>query len=263
MFGFYDDAMPIDFLQNDERYRKFEEKILANNPSISDDVFKIRKSDRMSKIEYVGMLKDSICKLQKTVCLARHFHLFDMKNLGKKELQLRYIDIWPMNFFSPKQRPDNCAELIMQLACVLHMVPKWKSSTTIRLLVCSKQEDQDTAVELWRKQLAELRIDAEISVVVCDLNEQLGKYGQWRTDEANNARLVLNWNGSKQDYARSLNRMLVGQSEQTAVTFLYLPNVPDYPDEYESYLNNLDTLTEGLPPTLLIHGNDQVVSASI
>lgn len=292
MFGFYDNAIPIDFLQNDERYQRFEETLIANNSSSSEDVFKIRKAGRLGKIDYIAMVKDSIEKLQKIVCLARHFHLFDMKKIGKKETQLRYIDIWPVDFFNPEKSPDNCAKLIMQLACVLRMVPKWKSSTTIRLVVCAKHTDQEQTFINWQRQLNELRIEAEVSIIVYDLSEQLrndnseiqparfaatGDVGERRqvdnsnsttmqmqpptlTDNWNN---TINWNKINENFVRSLNRMLVDRSERTAVNFLYLPNVPRHEDQYEAYLSNLEMLTDGLPPTLLVHGNDQVVSTSI
>ena len=270
MFGFCDNAIPIDFLQDDERYQKFEETLMANNSPAAEDVFKVRKSGRLSKIEYVGMVKDSVEKLQKIVCLARHFHLFDMEKLGKRDDQLRYIDIWPVNFFAPDRSPDNCANLIMQLACVLHMVPKWKSTTTIRLLVCANHRDQEQHFVEWQKQLSDLRIEADVNVLVYDICEQFRNEGLnsipsggGDSDLSIGSQNPVNWNEINENYVKSLNRMLVDRSEQTAVSFLYLPNVPKYEDQYEAYLSNLELLTEGLPPTLLVHGNDQVVSTSI
>ena len=256
MFGFYDSAMPIDFLQNDERYMALEDT-LNQAGGLNEEVFKVRRNRRPSKIEYVGMVKDVMTKLQKIVCLARHFHLFDMKKLGKREAQLIYIDIWPVDFFNPSKEADNCANLIMQLACVLHMVPKWKSTTSIRLLVCASHQDQERLFVQWQRQLSDLRIDADLNILVYDL---IGEA------EANNVTLAdrdTNWNEINANYVKSINRMLVDRSDQTAVSFMYLPSAPRQQNQYEAYLDNLDLLTEGMPPTLLVHGTDQVVSTSI
>lgn len=251
VFGFYDDATPIDFLQDDERYRAFEEALGAHE---DEEVFKIRKSKRMSEIEYVGMVKDSVNKLEKIVCLARHFHTFDMKKLGRKEAQLKYIDIWPVDFFNPNKAPDNCANLIMQFACILHMVPKWKSSTTIRLMVCARHDEQEQLFLRWQKQLSELRIEADVNILVYDLIGESG--GALEGDEPK-------WDKIEPHYVESINRMLVARSDQTAVSFLYLPSQPKSIYHFEPYLKLLDMLTDSMPPTLLVHGNDPVISLCI
>uniref|UniRef100_A0A6G1SIF8 Solute carrier family 12 member 9 n=1 Tax=Aceria tosichella TaxID=561515 RepID=A0A6G1SIF8_9ACAR len=235
ILGFYDQAMPIDFLSDDDRY-----KALGNEDE--ETTFKIRKNPRMSALEYVGMVSDIMNKLGKTACIARNFHLFNIKSLGKKE---KFIDIWPVDFFNPDKSPDNCANLIMQFACVLHMVPKWKSNTKIRLLVCARHDEQELAIKKWKRQLSELRIEAEVAVVVYDLE---------RMDE---------WDKIDSHYVESINRMLISHSEQTAVSFFYLPSPPGEIALYEPYLSCLDMLTNSLPPTLLVHGNDEVVSLCI
>lgn len=252
IFGFYDDTPPIDFLQNDERYQALEH--LVGNET--DDVFRIRKNGRLSKIEYVSMVKDSMTKLQKSVCLARNFHLFDMKKLGKKASNdLCYIDIWPINFFHPTGSPDNCANLIMQLACVLHMVPKWKSSTSVRLMVCANHVEQEKLFTQWQKQLGELRIEADLNIIIHDLVSE--------TNSALSSTDDSKWCEIDPHYIKSVNRMLVDRSDQTAVSFLYLPIAPKSQDYYEAYMDCLEMLTDSMPPTLLVHGNDQVVSTSI
>lgn len=256
IFGFYDNAIPIDFLQNDERLQGLEDT-LAHSGGDDQEVFKIRRNGRPSRKEYVAMVKDSMFKLQKIVCLARHFHLFDVRRLGDKEAQLNYIDIWPVDFFEPRKGADNCANLIMQLACVLHMVPKWKSTTSIRLLVCSSHQEQEDRFIQWQRQLSELRIDADVNILVYDLQGEA---------EANQVRLSGTstvWSDINDIYVKSINRMLVDRSEQTAVNFLYLPSPPQDEQQYEPYLNCLEMLTDGMPPTLLVHGTDQVVSTSI
>lgn len=254
MLGFYDDSQPVDFLQSDERYRALE--LVFNGET--DGTFELRKTARPSKHEYVGMIRDTMSKLQKIVCLARHFHMFDMKQVGRKENQLLYIDIWPINFFNPKQEPDNCACLIMQFACVLHMVPKWKS-TKLRLLICARADNQERTLVQWKRLLADLRIEADILMVEFDFDCRRKDFAQENCD----FRPEINWKLHDLGYAESLNKMILTRSEQTAVSFLYLPTAPKLEDQYEHYLDNLQILTQNLPPTLLVHGNDQVISTSI
>lgn len=251
MFGFYDQSIPIDFLRDDERYKAFLEA-LGNVDE--EATFKIRKNPRMSAMEYVGMVNDAMNKLEKIVCLARNFHLFDMKNLGKKESQLRYIDIWPVDFFNPDKSPDNCANLIMQFACVLHMVPKWKSNTSIRLLVCARHDEQEEMAMKWQRQLSELRIEAKVDIVVYDLSCETNGTASGQEPR---------WGEIDAHYVESINRMLVSRSEQSAVSFLYLPSPPKGIEHYDPYLTCLDKLTASMPPTLLVHGNDQVISLCI
>lgn len=254
IFGFYDDLTPIDFIQHDNRYQALEQIMGTEG---RENMFKIRKDGRLSRIEYVGMVSDAMRKLQKIVCLARNFHQLDTKKLGKKDFGKFFIDIWPINFFQRADPPDNCANLIMQFACILNMVAKWKASTTIRLMVCANHEDQQRYFDQWRKLLNELRIDAELNIIIHEL------------PETSKSSLVLGssddnkWAQVNRDYVSSINQMIVGQSELTAVSFLYLPVAPRSSVYYEAYMNNLEILTDNLPPTLLIHGNEQVVSTSL
>lgn len=252
VFGFYDDSTPVDFLQNDERYQTLEQTIWSDG---REDLFKIRKSGRLTRSEYVGMVSDSMRKLQKIVCLARNFHTIDTDRLGKKDFGKFFIDVWPINFFQRNSSPDNCANLIMQFACILNMVPKWKASTTIRLMVCADHENQHRYFNQWQKRLAELRIDAELNIIA---HESLNIVG---TNQGALSDTI--WESVNIDYVKSINRMIVAQSELTAVSFLYLPMAPRSQVFYDMYLNCLENLTANMPPTLLVHGNDQVVSTSL
>lgn len=254
IFGFYDDSIPIDFLQDDSRIQALEQVVGTSG----EQFFKIRKNERMTRGEYVSMVRDSMTKLQKTVCLARNFHHLDMKKLSKKNNEgYKYIDIWPINFFSPFKTdvPDNCANMIMQLGCVLNMVPKWKSSTTLRLLVVSNNVDQEKVYIQWQKQLAELRIDAELNILIYEFEKTKPLLVDDFSDEK--------WCSIMEDHIKPINRMLVDRSEQTAVSFIYLPRPPKSSQFHDNYLESLQMMTEDMPPTLLVHGNDQVVSTSI
>lgn len=250
ILGFYDQTPPIDFLKEDERYKAFGE---ALGDVDGEKTFKMRKNIRMSSTEYVGMVNDTMNKLNKIVCLARHFHLFDINRLGKKEDQLRYIDVWPVDFFSPDKSHDNCHNLMMQFACVLHMVPRWKSSTSIRLLVCARHNEQEEVFVRWQRQLNDLRIEAEVIIVIYDLECETN--GTLHEEPC--------WAQMEPSYVESINRMLLSHSNQTAVSFLNLSCPPKRVSQYDKYLSYLDKLTDSMPPTLLVHGNDQVISLCI
>lgn len=252
IFGFYDSAEPVDFIQDDERLKDIEQNLNCD----LGEIFKIRKNGRASRADYVAMIGEAITKLKKSVCLARNFHKLEMKELSRKSSSRCYIDIWPVNFFHPSNSPDNCTYLIMQLACILHMVPKWKNNTSIRLLVCCAHDEKEKTYDRWKKQLNDLRITADIILVIYYL-----------ASENNIAALADNtdakWNRLDMQYVECTNRMLVDWSAQTLVSFLYLPNVPKSREAYEPYLENLDKLTHGMPPTLFVHGTNEVVSRSI
>lgn len=65
LFGFYDDSPPEDF---------FEQSDLFKN--LKDDFDHVRDPEERSltESEYVAMLYDGVFRLQKNVCVARHFH---------------------------------------------------------------------------------------------------------------------------------------------------------------------------------------------
>lgn len=251
IFGFYDDTEPKDFLQEDERYESLQQVLGPRD----DDMFKIRRNGRLSRREYVAMVKDAMTKLQKSVCLVRNFQDWDCEKLGQKGSELRYIDVWPINFFHPSTEPDTCADFILQLACILNMVPRWKKSTTIRVLACANHVDQERVFIQWQKKLSELRIEADLDIIVHDLESNKSQ-ALTKTDD-------MKWAQLDPDYVQSLNNMLVDRSAQTVVSFLYLPSPPRSEEYYDNYMDSLETLTNNMPPTILVHGNDQVVSTSL
>lgn len=294
IFGFHDDATPVDFLEDDERYKTLVTLFtdidndgnrdndndatlqgrelrtnVSNNTSAATttsttpalcsryaEAFRIRRGERPSASEYVSMISDAMFKLQKSVCLARNFHLLDMNSIGDKNSRRVYIDVWPVNFFLPNESPDNCANLIMQLACILNMVPKWKSATNIRLMICSSHQDQERCFIKWQRQLSELRIDADVNIIVHELISETCMPALLTHDDRK-------WKEIDTEYILATNRMLVDRSKEAAVSFIYLPQAPRDQTYNESYLRCLDLLTNSMPPTLFVHGNDQVVSTSI
>lgn len=213
--------------------------------------------------EYVAMVYDCMFWMQKNVCLARHFQHLDKAAVVRSPRRL-FIDVWPVNFLCPEEGSpgniDNCWLFTMQLACILHMVPGWKHATTLRIFMCvgacgaggDGGEEVARHRRHWEGMLQLLRIEATISVVLWD-----------------HVAGLLDKDGPRDDYLRAVNAMIKQHSQTTAVLFLYLPPPPPPPGaagDYSqrlAYLDQLELLTSGLPPTMLVHGISPVTSTTL
>jgi potassium/chloride transporter 9 len=290
LMGFYDDEPPIDFFDQDETYGALK------NVQLKGDVFLslrgLDDSRSLSREEYVSMVFDCVFRLQKSVCIARHFHLLN-KNLLVASKEPSFIDIWPINFFAPQSMTtiDNCWLFLMQLACILHMVPGWKSSTSVRVFMCvdAKIKEASGLHRQWEQMLQMLRIEAVIHVVIWDhitspLDQSLTDSPPELdpevfasssdssappppppADESTNEDLKGRPRSFRPDenYLRNVNTMIQEHSHNTAVVFLYLPPPPAVAGDGHQYLESLSTLTENLPPTLLVHGISPVTSTTL
>ena len=65
------------------------------------------------------------------------------------------------------------------------------------------------------------------------------------------------------NYLEEANDFIQGKCTQTAVSFIYLPKPPRCPGDHPRYLANLEALTRGLPPSILIHGVSPVISTTL
>ena len=114
------------------------------------------RKQRVEKIEYFGIIED-ILKMQRNVCLCRHFQRLNKNSaLGQlrkarnkkhdhnasddngfedlwkgtlREGKKSYLDVWLVDFFSPTlstNTSDTTSLFILQLACIVNMVPRWK-----------------------------------------------------------------------------------------------------------------------------------------
>ena len=125
--------------------------VLFGNDLINTEL----RKQRVSKLEYLKIIQD-ILKMQKNVCLCRHFqHLNKSSALGRfrkhrskfrgneemaeedgdawredsMEGKKSYLDVWLVDFFSPSlvtDISDTTSLFILQLACIVNMVPRWK-----------------------------------------------------------------------------------------------------------------------------------------
>ena len=193
-----------------------------------------------------------------------------------------YIDVWPINFFCPQisiTNIDNCWLFLMQLACVLHMVPGWKTSTKVRVFMCVDTKIKDVALlrRQWQQILHMLRIDASIHVVIWDhitspLDQSLTSVDIQTPDSKSSDSDLFNDTTVAENespkrfvlsdhYLQSVNIMIQEHSHNTSVVFMYLPPPPPVPEI--QYLQRLDILTKNLPPTLLVHGINPVTSTTL
>ncbi|KAG9508759.1 Solute carrier family 12 member 9 [Fragariocoptes setiger] len=261
MFGFYDDVPPVDFFEDDPKYSQVKEFYESGG----DFFHPIRSNERLSRTEYVAMIIDSCLKLRKNVCIGCHFQYLD-KNKIVSGTDNYYLDIWPVNFFNPRyQSVDNSAFLLMQLACILNMVSGWKRSTSIRIFICGTRSNQQHLLTQWQKMSQDLRIEASINIVVWDDILRTLDDGLEETEcpKATSSSIVTEDYKLSLTYLNSINNLIKEHSHRTAVTFLYLPTPPTEVEHHDKYLRDLETMTNGFPPTLLVHGDGQVISTTI
>ena len=131
----------------------------------------------------------------------------------------------------------------MQIACIVHMVPHWKDLRLRVFTLSASATDQEVSEKekLLKELLEKLRIRGQPHVL---------RYEDDLDKRENLSVLIQN-----------SNQLLKMKSEDTAVIFLYLPFPSD--SDHEQYLNNIDQLTDGLPPLLLVHGLRPVITTNL
>lgn len=263
ILGFYDSSTPEDFFLQDTAFcdasigqgSEGEYNFGVDLPSLQAHFPPVRhvESPRwLSPEEYVGIISDAI-KMNKNVCLGRYF--FQLEGEGKDSKvdgSERTIDVWPLNLLQPGSRDyeDVCSLFLLQMACVLNMSNKWRHARMrIFLNVETESSDQGWVVneETFRELLKKLRIRASIKIVPWDSVVQ-------HHTQPEGGRPVEPNQALSDDFLSSVNCLLMEHSSQAAVRFLYLPRPPAHHSQSQQYLTQLETVTNGLGPTLLIHG---------
>ncbi|XP_046388301.1 solute carrier family 12 member 9 isoform X2 [Ischnura elegans] len=261
-----------------------------------EDESLMEEGERPSEEEFVSMVWD-VLWMRKNVCVCRHFHLLDKSAIAKSR-NVKRIDVWPINFFHPDSVDFDTTSLFMlQLACIINMVPGWKS-LRLRVLLCeqsiprqssSNQEGETEPAQAQpggekqlRKLLQMLRIAADIEtvaewgVVEALLPRKPGamvgesEWMGWMNEE--NPALA----DEMEKYLGIVNGMLRRASDETVLSFVYLPPPPpprplqayeggeSAPNNLHTrYLSALRMMTEGLPPTVLVHGVSLVTSTTL
>ncbi|KAM9333733.1 solute carrier family 12 member 9 isoform 1-T2 [Pholidichthys leucotaenia] len=263
ILGFYDSNTPEDFfLQNyafcDSSVKESGEgdyNFGVDLPSLQAHFPPVRDAESprwVTPEEYVGIISDAI-KMNKNVCLGRHFFQLEGEDSDSKvDGSERIIDVWPLNLLQPGSRDyeDVCSLFLLQMACVLNMSSKWRhAKMRIFLNVETGSSDQSWVAneETYRELLKKLRIRASIKVVPWDFVVQ-------HHTQLDNGHPAGHMQALSEDFLSVVNSMLMEHSSQAAVRFLYLPQPPASRSHSQQFLAQLEAVTNGLGPTLLIHG---------
>ncbi|XP_035480779.1 solute carrier family 12 member 9 isoform X2 [Scophthalmus maximus] len=246
ILGFYDSCTPEDFFLQDSAF--YDSSLQAHFPPVRH----IESPRWLSPEEYVGIISDAI-KMNKNVCLGRYF--FQLEGEGKDSKvdgSERTIDVWPLNLLQPGSRDyeDVCSLFLLQMACVLNMSSKWRHARMrIFLNVETESSVQGWVVneETVRELLRKLRIRASITLVPWDSVVQ--HHVQPNVENPAEQTQALS-----DGFLTAVNCMIMEHSSQAAVRFLYLPRPPAHHSQSQQYVAQLEAVTSGLGPTLLIHG---------
>ncbi|XP_034988884.1 solute carrier family 12 member 9 isoform X2 [Zootoca vivipara] len=258
--GFYDDATSQDCLSQHPAFSSGEEVAWQNFPP----PWTPGTPKRLSPWEYVAIIADAL-KMQRNVLLARSFEeLKPPQELGWRAQPL--IDVWPINLLRPDSAHyvNTCSLFLLQMACVLAMARAWRRAR-LRLFLCMESGARPRGQEdKLRQLLKDLRIQADIHTVLWDGAVALHWHRQQEvagdTDglgfPGNAARVT-------DEYLGAVNQLILQQSSAPTVRFLYLPHPPADTSLYGRYLEQLEVLTRGLGPTLLVHGVSAVTSTEL
>ncbi|KAJ8946245.1 hypothetical protein NQ318_004614, partial [Aromia moschata] len=243
VLGFLDEQESQDFLlSNGSAYQ---------NLNFDNDIFPIRSQGSLQPLEYVQMMRD-VLRMNKNLCLCRNFST--LKKDSKSVRSKRYIDVWPIDFLNPGEDNafDTTSLFMMQLACIVNMVPLW-GKLKLRICVCDEvrtshftfNSSTQSHSEKLSHLLKDLRIDAELFPV-----------NGWTN--------VIESHGTDMTrYTKSINTLILQQTEETALTFIYLPTPPTSDVEAVSFYNNLEIFSRNLPPTIFVHGVSTVTSTTL
>ncbi|KHN86584.1 Solute carrier family 12 member 9 [Toxocara canis] len=215
--------------------------------------------ERLSNEEYVHILND-VLHINKNLCVARHFHRLDKESLRTWNGQKKFIDVWPVYMQKPGETGlgwGNSSLFLLQLACILSMSSRWRSHTILRVFICvNSLQDMHRRERQLKQMLAQLRIDARSLVmpwdhVVCHLGDNSPN-----APPRESVDLPL-------PYLTAMNDLIKKNSGDAAICLLNLPTPPADASQSERYLNVIRSLTDGLPPTLLVHGLSSVISTAL
>lgn len=267
--GFYDDCTPLDTLARRRvQKRKFFKMVDQEGHIEVGEIFRrVRDPSTPRDIteeEYVKLVTDAL-KLQKNVCLFRHFNQLDKVAVMSSKGTL-YIDVWPVNFFRPETSSyfDNTCLFLLQMACIINMVPGWKSKTCLRVFLFVNAQTENTSQKEQKLEafLRQLRIIAKIQIVSWEsIASALEREFDMSINYAESR--MQEFNETSSEFLTAVNRLIKSFSSRTQVTFLYLPRPPHEKSLHKTYLQQIQGLTEGLPPTVLVHGLHPVTSTTL
>ncbi|MCP9261920.1 Solute carrier family 12 member 9 [Dirofilaria immitis] len=221
--------------------------------------------ERLNSDEYVRILNDVI-HINKNLCVARNFSQLNKDVPRGWNGQKKFIDVWPVFIQKPGETGlgwGNSSLFLLQMACILSMSTWWRSSSILRVFICvNSLQDMQRRERQLEQMLAHLRINAKSLVtpwdhVVCHLGDD------------NPSAPLRESVDLPLPYLIALNDLIKSNSGDATVCLLNLPTPPKdvifcitlkHNDSghriscSEQYLEVIRHLTDGLPPTLLVHG---------
>ncbi|XP_020667148.3 solute carrier family 12 member 9 [Pogona vitticeps] len=256
--GFYDNRACQDSLAQHPAFNS-EEVTWQNFPP----VWSSRSQKRLSAHEYVAIIADAV-KMLRNVLLARSFDELKLPQASGWRAQ-PLIDVWPINLMRPDSARyvDTSSLFLLQMACVLAMARAWRRAR-LRLFLCVESGARPGGQEdKLRQLLKDLRIQADIHTVLWDSVVAL----HWHHQQEGRDGEAINFPGNaaclSDEYLSAVNQLILQQSSAPTVRFLYLPRPPADTNLYLRYLEQLEVLTHGLGPTLLVHGVSAVTSTEL
>ncbi|KAH0624266.1 hypothetical protein JD844_007940 [Phrynosoma platyrhinos] len=256
--GFYDDTPSQDVLSQHPAF-KGEETAWQNFPP----VWASGTQKRLSSQEYVGIIADAV-KMLRNVLLARSFEELTLPQASVWRAQ-PLIDVWPINLLRPDSARyvDTSSLFLLQMACVLAMTRTWRRAR-LRLFLCVESGTRPGGQEdKLRQLLKDLRIQADIHTVLWDNVVAL----HWHSRQQVSDDPCTNFPGNaaciSDEYLSAVNQLILRESSTPTVRFLYLPRPPADTSLYLRYLEQLEVLSRGLGPTLLVHGVSAVTSTEL
>ncbi|KFQ46459.1 Solute carrier family 12 member 9, partial [Nestor notabilis] len=257
VLGFYDDAAPQDGLTQHPAFTSAHEEIPLGFPPLRAPT----APKLLSAREYVGIVADAL-KMLRNVLLARQLESLDKAY------------VCPVTRLRPDSAryADTCSLFLLQMACVLNMARAWRRAH-LRLFLCVEAGTLPHAQEeKLRQLLKDLRIQAQIQLVPWDAVPRL----HWQTcrgppggpaglmeEEEETMNFPANATQVSDEYVCAANKLVLEQSPAPVVRFLYLPRPPADTTLYPLYLHQLELLTRGLGPTVLVHGVSAVTSTQL
>ncbi|KAL3317422.1 hypothetical protein Ciccas_003928 [Cichlidogyrus casuarinus] len=181
-----------------------------------------------------------------------------LKNRLLGRQQSSFIDVWPVHpLHFIKNRDLNSSELdisgkfMLQLACLVGRAKQDITPYQLRVMVLTRIPNVGAKQFICETQerlanlLASMRINAHIFLVPCEVTADDGVITA--------------------DHLKSINSLIKSKcSKFTAVCMLHLYKRGDSAEILKcDYLDSLANMSQGLPPTLFVHGQHDVTSTEL
>ncbi|KAL9641651.1 hypothetical protein ABK040_016882 [Willaertia magna] len=254
--------------------------------SIIESIPNKEKKEDFSLNEYIDIMKNCLDLLQKNLIITTNFYKLNRNELypkswknillAKKHLT---IDLWPLQFF---ETINPTVSLILQMGFMINLVGPWSRYHKLRIFsIIENNNILEAEMDRLKKVLRNARVNAEIIIITLTVdsfesfsdnfisyqhvNDIAVDYKTTIIDnEIDNHQLYSKFNSlSILEKHKIINKLMKKHSENTSVIFMSLPKPPEQQGEYENYLNELQVLSNDLPPTMLVSGLTNVIASEL